>query len=181
MKKLFVLILGLYYIAAYPMSDQMDNDQNLPKIGSFNIKLFSVKMSEERRFQAEQFRNILETIDLSFLPPEAKECEPDAFVAALEFLPTYFCQDDEVMVAREVSRTLLMYPEIRQEDKYKITIDIWITKYLSLLINKEKYRKEKLKEPIEIILSGIPDALPEKREWSDHINKIINSQILDFN
>jgi hypothetical protein len=182
MKKLFVLIVSLHIMLTYSMDNQIDiqmTDQILSRVGSFNINLFSITIDGQKRFQVEQFQNLVEEIDLSFLPSEIREeeLEPDAFVAALEFLPTYFCENDESIVTREVIRTLLMHPEIRRENKYRITINTWITKYFSFLINKTKYyNKNNCHTQIPMILSGIPDipnTLLEKQYWLNCIKNII--------
>lgn len=180
MKKLFVLILGLYCIAAYPMDNQTNDqlDQYNSHTGSFCVNLFSIRINEEKRFLVEEFRNILnKKFDLSFLDPEDKPYEPDAFINALRFLPIHFCEDDEAVVKREVVRALLMYPEIRQEPKYKTTIEECATDYFSCLINKKNCKKKSLEKPIKEVLGGIPDVLPDKNKWSDFINDII-SEIL---
>lgn len=183
MKILSIIVIGLYCITTYPM----DVNTQMPQAGSFNIDLFSITIGEQKRFQVKQFQNIVEEIDFSFLPQEIKEdeLEPDAFVSALEFLPPHFCQDDELIVTREVIRTFLMYPEIRQEDKYQMTIETWIAKYFSLLVNKVKYHKGNLlDEQIHMILNGIPDTidtLPEKQHWSKHIKDIIDQKVIKFN
>lgn len=138
--------------------------------GSFNVRLFSQEINDKTRFQVLEFRSILKKIRSSFSDPAINDCEPDAFTNALQWLPTYFCEEDQSLVYREITRACLMYPEVRNNAKYKPIINICISNYLDCLKNK------KSKPQINDLLSGIGSNAPTERDkWHRYIKSVIDN------